>query len=169
MPETGNNPQKDTPLGAPASEAEGSNVLNTSTGVKRAPLFTGLSIRSFDDKDRIYLPAKWKRHFSNDTGVVFTREVDEHTGLGFLRAAILPPTRELLEEAIKKGAIEVPFKRGLRIHVNTALKVHADLGHEAVVCGCFDYFELWSPERYAVWRQFAETGKLPLKPAPKDP
>jgi MraZ protein len=118
---------------------------------------------TIDDKNRLTLPAKFRKAFSD--GVVVTRGMD-----GCLYAYTAEDWRELVDTRLAEldplskegrtmkryffsGASEAePDKQG-RIVVPPALAARAGIGREVVVAGVHDHVEIW--DRTA-WREHLE-------------
>jgi MraZ protein len=115
---------------------------------------------TIDDKNRLTLPAKFRKAFAD--GVVVTRGMD-----GCLYAYPSEGWRELVETRLGRldplskeartmmrffysGASEAePDKQG-RVLIPPALAQHAGLGREVVVAGVRDHAEIWAR---AAWRE----------------
>jgi len=107
---------------------------------------------TIDDKNRLTLPAKFRRAFED--GVVVTR------GLDGCRDTTLSALHPLSQEGRRmhrhffSGASETtPDKQG-RVSIPPALLVHAKLGRDVVVAGVNDRLEIW--DRAAWKRELAE-------------
>ena len=115
---------------------------------------------TIDDKNRLTLPAKFRKAFSD--GVVITRGMD-----GCLYAYTAADWREHVETRLadldplsKEGrtmkrfffsaAAEAELDKQGRIVVPPALAEHAGLGREVVVAGVHDHLEIWSR---TTWRE----------------
>ena len=119
---------------------------------------------TIDDKNRLTLPAKFRRAFED--GIVVTRGLD-----GCLHAWPQIAWQELVDSRLASldllsvqgrrlhrhffsGASETaPDKQG-RVSIPPALLVHAKLGRDVVVAGVNDHLEIW--DRAAWKRELAE-------------
>jgi transcriptional regulator MraZ len=119
---------------------------------------------TIDEKNRLTLPAKFRRAFED--GVVVTRGMD-----GCLYAYTPPGWENLVQSRLvtlhplsKEGrrmqrhffagaAEAVPDRQG-RVSIPLALLAHAKLGREVVVAGVNDHLEIW--DRAAWRRELAE-------------
>jgi MraZ protein len=119
---------------------------------------------TIDDKNRVTLPAKFRRAFEN--GVVVTRGLD-----GCLHAWPQAAWQQLVDSRLASldllsvqgrrlhrhffsGASETaPDKQG-RVSIPSALLEHAKLGRDVVVAGVNDHLEIW--DRAAWKRELAE-------------
>jgi transcriptional regulator MraZ len=119
---------------------------------------------TIDDKNRLTLPAKFRRAFED--GIVVTRGLDgclhawPHTAWQELvdsRLAsldLLSVQGRRLHRHFFSGASETaPDKQG-RVSIPPALLVHAKLGRDVVVAGVNDHLEIW--DRAAWKRELAE-------------
>ena len=119
---------------------------------------------TIDDKNRLTLPAKFRRAFEN--GIVVTRGLD-----GCLHAWPQTAWQQLVDSRLASldllsvqgrrlhrhffsGASETaPDKQG-RVSIPPALLEHAKLGRDVVVAGVNDHLEIW--DRAAWQRELAE-------------
>jgi MraZ protein len=115
---------------------------------------------TIDDKNRLTLPAKFRRDFED--GCVVTRGLDgclwawTPQGWENYRDSILSPLHPLSKEGRQMQrhfyscAIEaVPDRQG-RVIIPSALLEHAKLGRDVVVAGVNDHLEIWDR---AAWRR----------------
>jgi len=119
---------------------------------------------TIDDKNRLTLPAKFRRAFED--GIVVTRGLDgclyawtpvawENYGDTTL-SALHPLSQEgrRMHRHFFSGASETtPDKQG-RVSIPSALLAHAKLGRDVVVAGVNDRLEIW--DRAAWKRELAE-------------
>lgn len=118
---------------------------------------------TLDDKNRLTLPAKFRRAFHE--GVVLTRGMDGclyvYTPADWRqfvesRLASLDPlskeTRQM-SRFLFSGASETELDRQGRIMIPPALLAHAKLAREVVVAGVRDHVEIWDR---AAWREQLE-------------
>ena len=119
---------------------------------------------TIDEKNRLTLPAKFRRAFEN--GIVVTRGLD-----GCLHAWPQASWQQLVDSRLASldllsvqgrrlhrhffsGASETaPDKQG-RVSIPAALLEHAKLGRDVVVAGVNDHLEIW--DRAAWKRELAE-------------
>jgi MraZ protein len=119
---------------------------------------------TIDDKNRLTLPAKFRRAFED--GVVVTRGLDgclyawTPAAWENYRDTTLSALHPLSQEGRRmhrhffSGASETtPDKQG-RVSIPPALLVHAKLGRDVVVAGVNDRLEIW--DRAAWKRELAE-------------
>ncbi len=119
---------------------------------------------TIDDKNRLTLPAKFRRAFA-DGGVV-TRGLDgclyawpdaswqELVGSRLAGLDVLSVQGRRLHRHFFSGATEaVPDRQG-RVTIPPALLEHAKLGRDVVVAGVNDHLEIW--DRAAWRRELAE-------------
>ena len=118
---------------------------------------------TLDDKNRLTLPAKFRRAFVG--GVVLTRGMDGciavyssedwerfvETGLADLDP--LSPEARQVQRFMFAGASETEPDRQGRIMIPTALHSHAKLGREVAVIGVRDHVEIWARP---AWRAHIE-------------
>ncbi len=114
---------------------------------------------TIDDKNRLTLPAKFRRAFAD--GVVVTRGMD-----GCLYAYPRGEWERLVETRLAEidqlthegrrlyrfffsGAAEAELDKQGRFVLPPSLIEHAGLGREVVVAGVRDHLEIWDP---AAWR-----------------
>jgi MraZ protein len=119
---------------------------------------------TIDDKNRLTLPARFRRTFED--GIVVTRGVDgclnayspaQWSRLVSSNLATLSPLSKegrRMHRFFFSGAAEaVPDKQG-RVSIPSALLEHAKLGRDVVVAGVNDHLEIW--DRAAWQRELAE-------------
>ena len=114
---------------------------------------------TIDDKNRLTLPAKFRRAFVD--GIVVTRGMDgclyaytraDWEGLVSSRLATLDPLSKegrRMQRFFFSAAAEGELDKQGRVMIPAALMEHANLGREVVVAGVYDHLEIW--ER-AKWR-----------------
>jgi MraZ protein len=115
---------------------------------------------TIDDKNRLTLPAKFRKAFSD--GVVVTRGMDgclyaytpgdwrEYVETRLGQLDLLSKEARTMKRFFFSAATEAePDKQG-RIVVPPALAEHAGLGREVVVAGVHDHVEIWNR---ATWRE----------------
>jgi MraZ protein len=118
---------------------------------------------TIDDKNRLTLPAKFRRAFAD--GIVVTRGMDgclyaytpedwrEHVETRLGQLDPLSKEARTMKRFFFSAAVEAePDKQG-RIVVPPALGAHAGLGREVVVAGVHDHLEIWDR---AAWREHLE-------------
>ena len=123
-------------------------------------MLLGTHDHTIDDKNRLTLPAKFRRAFEN--GCVVTRGLDgclwawTPTGWDNYRESILANLHPLSKEGRQlqrhffSGASETaPDKQG-RVSIPPALLGHAKLGRDVVVAGVNDHLEIWDR---AAWKR----------------
>jgi MraZ protein len=114
---------------------------------------------TIDDKNRLTLPAKFRRDFED--GCVVTRGLDgclwawTHDGWANYRDSFLATLHPLSKEGRRMGrhffagaAEAVPDRQG-RVIIPAALLEHAKLGRDVIVAGVNDHLEIWDR---AAWR-----------------
>jgi MraZ protein len=127
-------------------------------------MLLGEYAHTIDDKNRLTLPAKFRRAFED--GIVVTRGLD-----GCLHAWPQGAWAQLVDSRLSSldllsvqgrrlhrhffsGASEtMPDKQG-RVSIPPALLTHAKLGRDVVVAGINDHLEIW--DRAAWKRELAE-------------
>ncbi|MFH1671440.1 MAG: division/cell wall cluster transcriptional repressor MraZ [Candidatus Portnoybacteria bacterium] len=118
-----------------------------------------------DIKKRLAVPAKFRRFFSQ--GAVITRGIDNclvlyslkewegmATKLGQLPASQVEARS--FARVMLAGAMHVKFDRLGRILVPDYLKEYAFLKKKAVVIGLYNRLEIWSEERWELYKKQAE-------------
>ncbi len=119
---------------------------------------------TIDDKNRLTLPARFRRAFAE--GIVVTRGLDEclyayaptaWTQLVERRLAPLDPFSKegrQMQRFFYAGAVETELDRQGRVTIPPALIQRARLAREVVVAGVNDHLEIW--DRAAWQRELAE-------------
>ena len=114
---------------------------------------------TIDDKNRLTLPAKFRRAFED--GVVLARGIErclsayprrEWAATVESRLQELDPlSREgrVMQRFFFSGAAEAELDRQGRVMIPSSLAEHAGLGKEVVVAGIRDHLEIWDR---AAWR-----------------
>jgi MraZ protein len=108
---------------------------------------------TIDDKNRLTLPAKFRRAFVD--GIVVTRGMDgclyaytraDWEALVSSRLATLDPLAKegrRIQRFFFSAAAEGDLDKQGRVMVPAALMQHANLGREVVVAGVYDHLEIW--------------------------
>ena len=115
---------------------------------------------TIDDKNRLTLPAKFRRAFVD--GIVVTRGMDgclyaytrgDWEKLVASRLGTLDPLSQegrRLQRFFFSGAAESDLDKQGRAMIPSALIEHAKLGRDVVVAGVYDHVEIWDR---AAWRK----------------
>ena len=113
---------------------------------------------TIDDKNRLTLPAKFRRAFVD--GIVVTRGMDgclyaytrtDWDGLVSRRLATLDPLSKegrRLQRFFFSAAAEGDLDKQGRVMLPAALMQHANLGREVVVAGVNDHLEIWDRAKW---------------------
>ena len=114
---------------------------------------------TIDDKNRLTLPAKFRRDFED--GCVVTRGLDgclfawTPEGWENYRGSTLATLHPLSQQGRRmhrhffSGASETTPDRQGRVSIPPALLAHAKLGRDVVVAGVYDHLEIWDRD---AWR-----------------
>ena len=114
---------------------------------------------TIDDKNRLTLPAKFRRWFED--GIVVTRGLDgclytyrraDWDRLVESRLATMDPLSKegrRIQRFFFAGAAESDLDKQGRVMIPAQLLEHAKLGREVVVAGVHDHLEIWDR---AAWR-----------------
>ena len=115
---------------------------------------------TIDEKNRLTLPAKFRRAFVD--GILLTRGIDacldaytrdEWERVVQSRLANLDPMSKDIRRVrrlLYSGAAEAELDRQGRVMIPAALLTYAKLGREVVVAGVHDHLESWDR---AAWRE----------------
>jgi MraZ protein len=115
---------------------------------------------TIDEKNRLTLPAKFRRAFVD--GILLTRGIDacldaytrdEWERVVQSRLATLDPMSKDIRRVrrlLYSGAAETELDRQGRVMIPAALLTYAKLGREVVVAGVHDHVEIWDR---AAWRE----------------
>ncbi|MBD0338535.1 MAG: division/cell wall cluster transcriptional repressor MraZ [Thermoleophilia bacterium] len=113
---------------------------------------------TIDDKNRLTLPARFRRAFVD--GIVVTRGMDgclyaytrtDWDGLVSRRLATLDPLSKegrRLQRFFFSAAAEGDLDKQGRVMLPAALMQHANLGREIVVAGVNDHLEIWDRAKW---------------------
>ncbi len=118
-----------------------------------------------DAKKRLAVPAKFRRFFNQ--GAVITRGIDNCLVLYSLKEwenmagklGKLPASQieaRSFARVMLAGAMSVKFDRLGRILVPDYLKKYAFLKKNAIIIGLYNRLEIWSEEKWEVYKQRAE-------------
>jgi len=117
-------------------------------------LFLGQYRYSFDDQDRLLIPARFREMLAEGGFVTqgFDRNLVILTPGAFqeiyqliMALNIADPLARFLHRMILGNATEVAVDEAGRIVLPGNLRTFADLAGEAVLIGQGDYFEVWAP------------------------
>ncbi|MHB8649307.1 MAG: division/cell wall cluster transcriptional repressor MraZ [Gaiellaceae bacterium] len=127
-------------------------------------MLLGTHDHTIDDKNRLTLPARFRREFEG--GVVVTRGLDSCL-VAYPRPAWVRRFQGRIEELdtlrtesrslqrfFYANAVEGELDKQGRIVIPTALTEYAKLGRDVVVAGVHDHLEIW--DRAAWQRELAE-------------
>ena len=122
-------------------------------------MFLGQYVHSFDDKNRLTVPAKYRELISDGAYVVqgLDRNLMVLTPAAFeiiyqriMAMNLTDPTARLLRRIILGNASQLEVDKAGRILLPQNLREFAGLDSEAILVGQGDYFEIWTP---ALWQQ----------------
>jgi MraZ protein len=143
-------------------------------------MFLGTYTPKLDEKNRLFLPAKFREQLAG--GLVVTKSQEFCLAVWPLedfmneakRVQRTPVTvresREYGRFLAMRATEDTPDKQG-RITITPQLKEYAGLDREVVVIGALERVEIWNPERLATWEaeqspKFAEMSEDIFPPAP---
>lgn len=122
-------------------------------------MFLGQYVHSFDDKNRLTVPARYRELISDGAFVVqgLDRNLMVLTGAAFeviyqriMAMNLTDPTARLLRRLILGSASQLDVDKSGRILLPQNLREFAGLSSEVVLIGQGDYFEIWEP---TLWQQ----------------
>ncbi len=122
-------------------------------------MFLGQYVHSFDEKNRLTVPAKYRELISEGAFVVqgLDRNLMVLTPAAFdiiyqriMAMNLTDPTARLLRRIILGNASQLEVDKAGRILLPQNLREFAGLNQEAVLVGQGDYFEIWEP---ALWQK----------------
>lgn len=139
----------------------------------RKPLFLGQYEHGLDDKNRLFLPARF-RHKQKGADFIMTQGLE---GCLYLyppsawaklaeKLEHLPLADKIEERAFKRmllsAASDVEVDGQGRILIPQSLKDYAQIKREAVVLGVLQHVEIWAKER---WTQYQEKARASFEKA----
>lgn len=123
-------------------------------------MFRGTFKHTLDDKGRLSIPAKYRelletRHelplyvtLQGDHLIALPADAWRVIEAKFNSVSLFDLSlRELQRHFFARAEECIPDKAG-RILLPPTLREQADIERNAVICGCMQSFEIWSPERY---------------------
>ena len=121
--------------------------------------FYGTYEHSIDERGRLAVPARYRRALQEGTVLRAGADgcLELYSADGFqqeveLRLGEQRSNREVAGRRIRRaflpGAFDIELDRQGRVLVPQSLRAEAALGDRAVIVGCGDYVEIWSPERW---------------------
>lgn len=128
-------------------------------------MFFGTYTPKLDDKNRLFLPAKFRDQLTE--GLVVTRGQERCLTIWSLedfqklteRLAQAPVTNKATRDYVRMlfaaASQEVPDKQG-RISIPPMLREYASLTKDIVVIGSMNRIEIWDPESWATYSQEQE-------------
>jgi MraZ protein len=120
-------------------------------------MFLGQYHHSFDDKNRLTVPSRFREAIASGAFVVqgldpnlmvLTPEAFEIIYQRIMAMNLTDPVARLLRRVILGTASQLDVDSAGRILLPQNLREFAGLQNEAVLIGQGDYFEIWSPERW---------------------
>jgi MraZ protein len=137
-------------------------------GNEKKPFFLGQFEHAIDDKNRLFLPARFRE--KNSGGVFIMTQGLEHCLFLFppqaweaLAAKLdnLPLSNKVDERAFKRtllsAASEAEADAQGRILVPQLLKAYARIRKDAVILGVLHHVEIWAKERWDVYKKGARS------------
>lgn len=137
-------------------------------GESRAARYIGQYEHGLDDKNRLFLPARFRDKI-DDPHFIMTQGLEQCLFLFPLDAwdllaqklESLPLSNKQEERAFKRtllaAASEIDVDTQGRILIPQLLKEYAGIQRDAVVLGMLDHVEIWSKEKWTVYHQRART------------
>ena len=128
-------------------------------------MFFGTYTPKLDDKNRLFLPAKFREQLTE--GLVVTRGQERCLTIWSLedfqklteRLAQAPVTNKATRDYVRMlfaaASQEVPDKQG-RISIPPMLRDYASLQKDVVVIGSMNRIEIWDPEAWASYSEEQE-------------
>lgn len=122
-------------------------------------MFLGQYVHSFDDKNRLTVPAKFREPLAGGAFVVqgldrnlwvLTAEAFQVVYQRLMAMNLMDPAARSLRRLILGNAAELELDSAGRILIPQNLRELAGLEEEAILIGQGDYFEVWSP---AHWKE----------------
>ncbi len=122
-------------------------------------MFLGQYVHSFDDKNRLTVPARYRELIADGAFVVqgLDRNLMVLTPAAFeiiyqriMAMNLTDPTARLLRRIILGSASQLDVDKSGRILLPQNLRDFAGLKSDAILVGQGDYFEIWEP---ALWQQ----------------
>ncbi len=120
-------------------------------------MFLGQYVHTFDDKNRLTVPAKYRELISDGAFVVqgLDRNLMVLTPAAFeiiyqriMAMNLTDPTARLLRRIILGNASQLEVDKVGRILLPQPLREFAGLKSDAVLVGQGDYFEIWEPSAW---------------------
>lgn len=122
-------------------------------------MFLGQYQHSIDNKGRLTIPARYRelldaegayvtQGFDHNLMVLTVSQFNQWAERVRQMSVTDPRTREL-KRLLYGGAERVEVDRAGRILIPQFLRTNVGLDGEAIVVGVGDYFEIWSPEKWA--------------------
>lgn len=120
-------------------------------------MFLGQYHHSFDDKNRLTVPSRFREPIAGGAFVVqgldpnlmvLTPEAFEIIYQRIMAMNLTDPVARLLRRIILGNASQLDVDSAGRILLPQNLREFAGLQGEAVLVGQGDYFEIWSPDRW---------------------
>jgi len=132
--------------------------------VAKGITYNGCFRHKLDDKRRLPIPAKWRPEDSD--AVEYTLIVWPKHQAGICLRVLPPdqlakmlasidampnsdPNKSVLKRSIGSFSAQAKLDAAGRITLPDSMAEKADIGHDAVLVGMLDRFEIWSPKRYA--------------------
>jgi MraZ protein len=120
-------------------------------------MFLGQYHHSFDDKNRLTVPSRFREPIAGGAFVVqgldpnlmvLTPTAFETIYQRIMAMNLTDPIARLLRRVVLGTASQLDVDNAGRILLPQSLREFAGLGAEAVLVGQGDYFEIWSPEKW---------------------
>jgi len=125
-------------------------------------MFIGEYIHTFDSKNRISLPSKFRKDLGRAVVVargldhclyVYSRKAWEKEAREYAAAANGSAARRGLARLFLAGSFEAEVDRSGRVLVPDHLKLYASLSDRAVIAGIADRVEIWEE---GAWKTYTE-------------
>lgn len=122
-------------------------------------MFLGRYHHTIDGKGRLTIPARYRDLLAADGAYltqgfdqninVYPPQIFERISIRVNRLNMIDPSTRSLRRMMFSNAEHVTLDRAGRILIPQFLREENSLDNEAVIIGMGDYFEIWSPDRWA--------------------
>lgn len=128
-------------------------------------MFLGQYRHNLDSKDRLTVPARFRELLQNGAYVmqgfdrnlmILTEDAFQAISQRIKHTSVTDPDSRLLRRLIYSTADRVDLDKGGRILIPLFLRQWANLSGEVILVGMGDFFEIWSPETWAVQHSLLE-------------
>jgi MraZ protein len=133
-------------------------------------MFLGRFYHNFDNKGRLTIPSRFRELLTVEPAyivqgfdpnlMVLPSSIFESWSYEIAKLSVTNPAARMLQRMLNSSATQVEIDKTGRMLIPQFLRTIANLQEDAVITGNRNFFEIWSPEQWAVQEEKLQDEKL---------